>query len=578
MTTVAAAWPTSVNRITLRHVVLMVLFGSMGLALTAQAASDSHFAYTVQQGDTLITLGDRLLTHPTTWRELARLNRIAHPRRIPVGSVIQIPVRLLKSQQVSASVIATKGNTLRIGTDTATAPVKSGETLGVNEEIQTGNDGFVTIRLADGSDIRIQPNSHVRLERAQHFEAAGFFKTRIKLLKGRVESLVKRSSVAPPSLEIQTPQATMGVRGTEFRTAIGLADTPVSSAEVISGTVMANQLTPVHAGHGVRVENDQAPKVVQLLPAPVFKPVALQRQEREVVRLPVSVLSGARAYRLQLARDAQFLDMYTETVSESADIRLLNVPDGTYLAKVRAIDAQGLEGMPTTAQVVVKAHPAPPLTMQPPVKAKVRADNITFEWTSNPEAATYRLQVAKDTTSGQPLAWEDPLVDSGPLTATQTQLGLPPGDYQWRMASIRANGDAGPWGDPQSLQVRALPPNMAAPVVSRTQVQLGWSGEPGQTFELQVSRQPGFAHLMYTLSTAEPAATIKRPEDGGRLYVRYRAIDADGFEGPFAPSQVIELPRCLKDSTGQCLRNSDGETVTSWPSPNKAATRGTARP
>lgn len=529
----------------------------------AQSTSEQHFAYTVQQGDTLISLGERLLTYPPTWRELARLNRIAQPRRIPVGSVIRIPVRLLKSHPFSAPVIATTGDTRWTRASAGTVPVKAGDAVEVNDEIMTGGNGFATIRLADGSDIRIQPNSHVRLERAQHFEPAGFFKTRIKLLKGRVESLVKRSSVAPPSLEIQTPQATMGVRGTEFRAEAGNASHPVSAAEVLSGTVSANQITAIHAGYGVKVERAKPPQVMQLLPAPTFLPLAQQRQEREVLRLPVSDVPGARAYRLQLARDAQSVDMLTETLSNTADLRLTGVPDGRYVAKARGVDAHGLEGMEATLPVVVKAHPAPPMSMSPSWGAKARADSVTFEWTRNPQAATYRLQVAQQPNTSQPQTWDSPVVDALSVTDLQTRVSLPPGDYVWRMASVRADGDTGPWGDAQPFQLKALPPDMAPPKVTRTHVQVSWPGEPGQSFEVQTSRQPSFADDVRTQSVTTPFAAFERPEEGGRMYVRYRAIDPDGFVGPYAQTQEIELPACLKDSTGACLHTTFGQTISS---------------
>jgi hypothetical protein len=530
----------------------------------AQPRPESMHAYTVQSGDTLIGLSERLLIHPPHWPELAKLNRIAHPKRIPVGSVIRIPLRLLKSEAVSATILSTTGKTRLVHAAQGEQSVQVGNLFKVNEEIHTGTDGYVTVRLADGSELRIQPSSIVRLERAEHYTPAGFFKMRLKLIQGRVDSLVKRASSTPPSLEIQTPQATMGVRGTEFRTIAGLTGKAVSAAEVISGTVMAGALTPVQAGYGVRVEAAKPPSVVQLLPAPAFLPEATQRQERSVIRLPIQTLPNAQAYRLQLARDALFQDMQAETVSTTADLRLTNVPDGAYHAKVRGIDAQGLEGLDVVAQVVVKAHPQAPMTLLPAARMKIRANEVTFEWASNPEAVNYHLQVARLVPGDQPTnLWAAPAIDQAALKDIRWQTSLPPGDYLWRMASIRQEGDMGPWGDPQPFSLLRPPTGMAPPQVTRQHVTVQWSGEPGQTFEFQVARQPDFSRLLLSQSVYAPEAVWARPDEGGRLYMRYRATDADGFVGPYSTVQVLELPPCLKSPNGQCLRDQSGNTITS---------------
>jgi hypothetical protein len=57
-----------------------------------------------------------------------------------------------------------------------------------------------------------------------------------------------------------------------------------------------------------------------------------------------------------------------------------------------------------------------------------------------------------------------PLRDVAGLRALATQLeGLQPGVYHWRLASLRADGDQGPWGDARSFEVVVPPPAPAPP-------------------------------------------------------------------------------------------------------------------
>ncbi len=48
---------------------------------------------------------------------------------------------------------------------------------------------------------------------------------------------------------------------------------------------------------------------------------------------------------------------------------------------------------------------------------------------------------------------------------------------------------------------------------------------------------------MSELKLDQPEVTIDKPGDAGIYYMRYRAIDADGFVGPYSSAQTIEVKR-----------------------------------
>ena len=68
----------------------------------------------------------------------------------------------------------------------------------------------------------------------------------------------------------------------------------------------------------------------------------------------------AVAYRAQVARDEQFNDVIATTVFTTPRARFTNLPDGSYLLRVRAIDAEGLEGQDATRGFALRARPEPP--------------------------------------------------------------------------------------------------------------------------------------------------------------------------------------------------------------------------
>ncbi|WP_395703014.1 hypothetical protein [Aquabacterium sp.] len=126
-------------------------------------------------------------------------------------------------------------------------------------------------------------------------------------------------------------------------------------------------------------------------------------------------------------------------------------------------------------------------------------------------------------------------------------MPLPPGRYFWRLASVRADGDAGPFGDAQAFTVRPIPPAppVQPPAVSSEGIVLRWAAaEPGQRYELQLARDAGFTDLVQQLASDKPEATLALPPPG-RYHVRVRAIDADGYVGPWGSVQQFEVPRQL---------------------------------
>ncbi len=542
---------------TSRLLLRMALCSAMwGIQPWANAQVAMH-AYTIQPGDTLIALGERLLRDPDAWGELARINRVTEPRQIPIGTRINIPLYLLKSRTVPATITAMTGQASRTALGHLALPVRVGDLFQLREELRTGSDGYVTVTLADGSVIRIRPSSVVRLERTQHYEAAGFFKTKLNLLQGRIDSLVKHSTVSPPSLEIQTPQTIMGVRGTQFRTIASLNGQATSGAEVLDGTVMAGDSTAVSGGFGVQVNASGTAQVEKLLEAPTWLPTALAVQERLIIRTPVNAVSGAKSYRAQIATDASFDHIVAEMVAPTTDIRFTNIPDGSYAMRVRAVKDQGLEGMDVTAKLVVKARPEPPALMAPSDKAKLRSKGVVFSWTQQTQAHAYHLQIAPAQAD-----WKQATVDQSNLQDLQWSAFLPEGDYQWRVASVRANGDKGPWSDPLSFALRSPPADIPPPRVTQGRMAFQWPGEMGQSFTFEISSEPNFQTIWVSQQLTQPRTEVDVPESGGRLFMRYRAIDADGFVGSFSSTLQVDLPSCLRDSENRCIRSSTGVAIT----------------
>jgi hypothetical protein len=509
------------------------LAAASSIVAAPAAVAEDDLVYIVRKGDTLIGLGRRLLVDPRRWPELQRLNRIQEPRRIPIGTPMRIPVALARAVPGEARVVEVVGDAR--GSSGALAP---GATLGPGAEVATGKDGYVTIELADGSRLVVQSQSRLRVREVARYPELGAHRSAIDVGEGRVESRAARQQ-GGGRFEIRTPLATTAVRGTDFRVASDGAARR-SSSEVLTGAVaVAGDGAPiaVPAGFGTLVDETRRPiPPVRLLPAPDLAGLPVL-QERVLFRFNVPPVAGANGYRGQIARDREFRAIVAENTAASPELRFSDVPDGAYWLRVRAVDERALEGVDATHGFRLKARPEPPFPSAPRDGGKASGDAVELRWTAAADAATYRFQLARDT------GFKDVLADRDAVAATDARVdGLAPGDYFWRVASVRADRDQGPFGDPQRFALRPLPATPEPPGIDDDNLHFTWVAEPGQTFRLQLARDDRFVDVVADLALAEPRVSLPRP-DAGTYYMRVQATDPDGYVGPYTATQRFEVPR-----------------------------------
>lgn len=533
---------------------------AIGLTMAAAAVSAGEpvFTHVVTREETLIALSRRLLADPRQWPQLQQHNRIADARRIPVGTVLKIPVRLLATEPVPARVLSASGEV----SGPQGVAVAAGQALPQGARLQAGDGGQATLQLVDGTVLRLRAGSAVQVETSRRLPGSGGALSGVKVEAGQVEvQAQKRPGAGAPGFQISTPQGLLGVRGTEFRVSVD-ARAETTRNEVLEGQVMTEGRDgragrSVAAGFGVVVDRSGTvtPPVRLLAPPDVSAWPALQ--ERVLVRFPIRPQPAVVAYRAQVAAaaDPAFERVLQDVRSTGAELRLVDLPNGDYRIRVRAEDAQGLQGRDALHLFTLKARPEPPLPTGPGPKAVVSGARLDLAWASVDEARSYRLQLARDE------AMREPIQDQRTLAGTAWSVdALAPGVYFWRLASERSATDQGPFGPVQRVELRALPAPLPPPRVGEDSLKLAWEGLPGQTFEVELARSADFAVLELTRRTEQSALELRLPGTG-RYFVRLRARDPDGFVGPYTAPQAFTVPNCLRDGQQRCVGGADGGSV-----------------
>lgn len=499
----------------------------------------ADFIYTVQPGDHPWNLAQRYLVAPAFGPRLRAYNRIPDDRRIPPGTRLRIPHDWLRLESAQVRLLAAHGDTTLAQPDGSARPAVAGELLQAPLTFRTGATGSATLEFADGSRVLVRRDSAVALRQSQRRLLSEARWIEMSLLQGSLENQVAPADTPEARFGIRTPAAVAAVRGTEFRVHAG-TDGGLRT-EVLSGLVnVANAAGQVNAaaGQGSWARSGQsAPDApAPLLPAPSLAGLP-ERLERVPIEWPLEAPpAGAVSYRSQLAATPAFTQLLSDETSPAPRLRLADVEDGSYVLRVRAIDAQGLEGFSAQRTLVVHARPEPPLQIEPAPDAVTDAARPAFRWTQADPAWRYRLQIAPEG-GGDPVELE---VGSGVAPTPPQDLAL--GPHRWRVAAIQPGKGQGPWSDAQPFQRVRPGPGVEPPSTKDGLMTLRWVAQPqAARYRLQLARGSDFSAPLADVQTEAPQYGFQDLAPG-TYQVRVQALEAGGAAGLWGRAQSFDVP------------------------------------
>lgn len=422
---------------------------------SGHAADEPTAVYTVAKHDTLIGLGRTVLVSSRAWPEVAQLNRLPDPNRIWPGQQLTVPLRLLRSTALAATISQAQGD-VRANSQA----VRAGDLLRQGDRLSTADASSAVLQLADGSRVLVAPDSEAELQEHRRYSlknvgsaagnGEGLFAASMRLARGSLELVASKVLRAKP-LEVNTPTAVIGVRGTEYRVHHDSAQ--ATRTEVLSGAVRADARAAsgadVAGGFGAALREAAAPTVVQLAPAPDLSRLAT-RLDEPALRMEVTLKAPSAApaaIRVQLAADAAFERLLQDTRLAPGDmLSLAGLADGSYHLRIRQIDALGIEGF-NAQQTLTLGSGGPAAVIQAP-GPRHPVGPVGFAWAPIEGAVRYQLQVARDAEFLQLVH------DDAQLSQPRSRVLLAePGPCYWRVARISASGQRGVWTAPLPLLI-----------------------------------------------------------------------------------------------------------------------------
>jgi hypothetical protein len=468
-------------------------------------ADGQHWPYVVAKGDTLIGFARSRLVAGADWRVVQRLNRIANPFRLQPGSTLLVPWELVPGTPAAATVQHVHGQVQRQRAGSgAMQPLQAGDRLVSGDVLVSGAQSSASLRLADGTRLLLRPDSRLvldRLERQGGPSGAGAnrYSSRLTSPHGALDAAVPVSAAASAAaaaastpaaptwrqLQIRTPVANLGVRGTSFRVRV---DAGTSFFEVLEGEVRTAAFEALPSGPGLTAGQGQVATAQglqaarTLLPAPVLvvPPGPRERPAGEALEFAWTASTAApRGWRAQLFDVSPSLEqpvlrldgVFDASLARWPDALVAGLPSGDYELRVRGVDEQGLEGEDSRLKLVLAQlppRPPPPPPAPPPVvapagvvlaAAQFGTDGVLLRWQAPAGNAVdrplrYRLQVAADAAFQAPLHLELETDQRSHLLPT-----LPAGRWHWRVRAEATSADgrspvAGPYSTAQTFDLR----------------------------------------------------------------------------------------------------------------------------
>jgi len=170
--------------------ILITVFLSLLFSTTPRA--DAEWSYTVRPGDNLWSFSQKYLHSIDYWSKLAKYNKIKKPKALPPGTILHVPVAWLRRPPQAVSVALVFGLVeLQRASQLGRVALEAGMRIKVNDRV-ISKQGSALFELANGSQLRILPNSELAFDALTAFEDSGMVDTRIRLERGRIYSKVPK--------------------------------------------------------------------------------------------------------------------------------------------------------------------------------------------------------------------------------------------------------------------------------------------------------------------------------------------------------------------------------------------------
>ncbi|MBU2874533.1 FecR family protein [Marinobacter salexigens] len=516
---------------------LSITRGSAKTFASASREAVPEWIYTLKRGESFAEVASDLLVNKHSPTQLLRYNAIGNASILGEGDRIRIPLSWLKRQPNPARVTSVSGNVQLIsGIDGRKRVLTEDALIRVGDEVLSAA-GAATITLADGSEVRLSPNSRLIFNRLTQYGKSGMVDTRLRLYRGEVHTRVRPVIEGGARFEIETPSAVAAVRGTAFSLQAGPEGTHLQVTEGVVDFGSPKQIHRIPAGYSATVASNNGNKlsIRKMPPAPALTPLP-----PVLSQLPAELTwksSPASTYRLDIFETESGRWIESREVSGNRfDISRLD--NGQYEIHLAAFDQQGMTGMPGILPIQVDLQARTAKLLAPEDGDSVNDDMPEFRWELKGENEVARVEVAEDEAFRNLVATSE----WAPGTTALPSRPLSPGQYYWRVVT-EAGGNSVATTQPRKLVVNGtLPPVRIISInYIDSQVRVFWEKvDTAANYRMQLSEDPSFNDIIKEATLPDTTAAL-RLIPGRRYFVRLKVLSDGPLESRWGPGRELYL-------------------------------------
>lgn len=265
------------------HTITGVLVLSLNALLPAWGASAEELhvqpvtewlPYVVKQPQKISQLLDILKLPDDPAQALQILQDHNQPldlNQLQSGQTIRLPRNWLRQEPVPLKVTRVRCTGKAEPTTATQQPLYPGMSLSEGDIINVPGGCQVSLSLRDGSQLQLPSSSVVQIDTLREQADQKMPQVKLKLLQGKISLNIFKKRDLNARFEVETPRATTGVRGTEFRVAHD-ANSDTSTVEVLQGEVQTHAQgtahdEAIHANQGAVID-EKGHIEVETLPLP----------------------------------------------------------------------------------------------------------------------------------------------------------------------------------------------------------------------------------------------------------------------------------------------------------------------
>jgi hypothetical protein len=247
-------------------------------------------------------------------------------------------------------------------------PVERGRPLPADSELRCSAD--CTVRTADGSTLTLDPGTHIAVGQTTFVPMGGAFAAlgrRFELLEGSVTADVASDPKRLRTIVVGTPnEGVVAVRPGQAQIVAGTDRAGVACLRGGARVKLGKTTLDLRAGEAVSFSDPETPLAMHALDmGPAWRPPSGKLDDPQPLALALGdhaaapalawePVKGASGYRIEIANEPEFTKVVqTARLGSQQHLFLAkNLSQGTYFARVIAIDADGVASRPSATAAV----------------------------------------------------------------------------------------------------------------------------------------------------------------------------------------------------------------------------------